>query len=980
MIKPKNPFISVKKFFKNERQIWLSFAISYAVMLISYIIFGVYPVYKNSVLSLDLNAQYAYYFAYMKDVFARDASLFYSWSRNLSGEFVGIIGYYLFSPFNLLVWIFPLSHLTEGLLLMILAKIGFVGVTMSVYLSKCRGFSKTPTVLFSVMYALTSYNIVQTMNPMWLDGVMVLPLVAMGIESLLRGGKYKLLIFSLIYAFVTCFYIGYMIGIFAALYFIYYAFSSRRASAGNAALILKRGGLFAACAVIAVLCSCFILLPVFSSLSMGKFEFAEGLFSEGYEFEAKSNFNLIEATRKLFPNSYDTVRMDGLPFLYCGTLALLTLPAYFFCPRIRRARRVSGAVLIAVLAVCMYITPVDMFWHGGQVPNWLPYRYSFMLCFLFLSFGAEAFERLRKIRYGTLGAAALFFAALLVYWEQADTFMPDLGKGRDVFDSFGAILPALGFLVLFSSFVILAKNKFGKSAAASVFIVLAVSLELLYNTAYSVYKQHVDITYSTRESFNRVILPTREVADRIKREDDGFYRMEKTYFRSANDPMALGMKGVTHSSSLLNAKAISLLKSLGYSSRSHASRYSGATPLTDDLMGFKYILSCSGNNTVNISSADDITVTVNADVMPIAYLVSPKTELLEFDVDDVFLNQNRMLSAMLGYDADQPRKYFRDVPIDDLRTVNLDYQRVTESYDRYTKRDENTEAYIEYSLIADADGDYYMYLPSDYERRCDLFVNGVSMGVYFESENHHIKNIGNFKEGDFITVKLRLQKDKVFLRNERFARLDVEWLEEDIAKLHEMNANTEFKALSNTRLRVTTDYDEESLLFMSIPDEPGWKVKVDGKKALIVQIAGGLMAVDVPPGKHTVEMEFFPNYMPMGICLSLLGICLYTLLVSLAFRKASGKKAPVAEDDCDGCDPDYSEYGADDADFDFDGLSEDFYNSEKKPDSPGEEEEGEEEALEEFDISEGFNLPEDFDPTREDEETSAEENKDASDG
>jgi uncharacterized membrane protein YfhO len=917
-------------------------------MLGAYMVFGVYPIYKNSVLSLDLNAQYAYYFAYMKDVLAGDASLFYSWSRNLSGEFVGIIGYYLFSPFNFLVWIFPLSHLTEGLLLMIITKIGFIGVTMSVYLSKGRGFSKTATVLFSVMYALTSYNVVQTMNPMWLDGVMALPLVVMGIESLLREGRYKLFIFSLVYSFVTCFYIGYMIGIFAALYFVYYAFSSRRANAGNAVLILKRGGLFAVCAVIAALCSCFILMPVLSSLSMGKLDFAVGLFSEGYEFKMDDNFSIVEMSRKLFPNSYDTVKMSGLPFLYCGTVTLLMLPAYFFCPRIRRARRVSGAVLIAALAVCMYVVPFDMFWHGGQVPNWLPYRYSFMLCFLFLSFGGEAFERIKKVSRKTIGITALFLAALLVYWERADTFVPDLGNGRDVFDRFAVILPAFAILMVMSAFLILARDGFKKGKAASVALAVLVGAELFYNTAFSVYKQHVDITYSTRESFNGVILPTREAADRIQAEDKGFYRMEKTYFRSANDPMALGMKGVTHSSSLLNDDVISLLKSLGYSSRSHASRYSGATPLTDDLLGFKYVLSCLDDDRRNIRTADDITVTENEDVMPIAYLVSPETEYVSYDGDDVFFNQSRLLSAMLGRAEDETADYFKEIQIDDIRTVNLDYGKREKNYDCYTKRDEKSEAYVEFVLTADDDGNFYMYLPSEYERKCDLFVNNVSKGAYFETDNHHIKNLGYFYRGDTITVKLKLQKDKVFFKKELFTRLDEELLKTDIAELREMNANTSFEALSDTRLRITADYGLDSLLFVSVPKEPGWTVKVDGKNVAVKKIAGGLTGVDVPAGRHVVEMSFFPGKLPEGIGLTAFGISLYILLSSLMFGKSVKRKGKIAaRDDYDGYDADYTDYNGDDDEFNFDALFE-------APDIPAEPETLKEpESFEEPELSVG---------------------------
>jgi len=913
----------IRAFFINEPQIWLSFLIPFVLMLIVYLIFGVYPVkYKrgenlvsNSVLSLDLNAQYSYYFAYMKDVLAGKASLLYSWSRSLSGEFVGMIGYYLFSPFNILVWLFPLSHLTEGLLLMIITKMGFVGGLMAVYLSKSRKFSRAATITFSVMYAFTSYAIEQTMNPMWLDGVMILPLVAMGIEALLREGKYKLLIFSLFYSFVTNFYIGYMTGIFAALYFIYYVFASRKANAPDVKTTLKRSGLFAASAVISVMCACFLLLPVYSSLTLGKFGFTDP------DYSLKNSFEFLDITRKLFPNSYDTVRMEGLPFLYCGTTTLLMLPAYFFSSRVRRAKRISGAVLIAALFVCMYIRPVDMLWHGGQMPNWLPYRYSFMLCFLFLAFGAEAFENIKTVKGKTIGITALILTLLLLYLEKADTFIETLNgnKGREVFDRFTVILPALGFIILSAAFIILAKNKLARrSFAAGVALVTLIGLEAYYNAQWSVYKQHTDIVYSTRNSFNDVIIPTREVADRVQKEDPGFYRMEKTYDRSANDPMALGMKGVTHSSSLLNKKAITFLQRMGYASHSHASRYLGATPVTDDLFGFKYILSCPDNNAWAIKSADDITVRDNSDTMPLAYLADPEVLNVVFDRYNVFENQARLLSAMLGSPKYEIPDYWRRTTMDNFETENIKHTPGGDNHELYSKINTKTDASLDYYFTAEEAGAYYMYIPTKYQYRCDLVVNDIAKGAYFEGDNHHIKDLGVFEAGEKVHVKLKLQKDMVYIYESYFMFFDKELYEADYSKLKEMNANTVFKAKSDTKLVITTDYEKDGALFVSVPKEPGWTVMLDGKKTDIVTLgnqeeyddakvctlADSVILVEIPAGKHTVTMTFFPNLMLFGISVSFLGISLLILLGSFLYKKRKARE-PSVTDEYDGYDPDY---------------------------------------------------------------------------
>ena len=197
---------------------------------------------------------------------------------------------------------------------MILAKAGAAGLTSAILLKKQRGYSNCTAVTFSVMYALCGFFIVQTMNPMWLDGLLGLPLVIMGIERLCEKKSFALYVLSLLYVFVTNFYIGYMIGIFSALYFVYFTLSNRSEKTRGASVIVVYG--FSSLA--AILMSCFMIMPVYMSLSNGKFSF-----SGVPDYTPVENFNIADIFIKLFPTTYDTVRMEGLPILYCGTLALV---------------------------------------------------------------------------------------------------------------------------------------------------------------------------------------------------------------------------------------------------------------------------------------------------------------------------------------------------------------------------------------------------------------------------------------------------------------------------------------------------------------------------------------------------------------------------------------------------------------------------------------------------------------------------------
>ena len=88
----------------NGRSFYLigAFFLPLCIMWIIFMIKGVYPITENSVLVLDLNGQYVYFFEGMRDIFQGQGSPFYTWFRSLGGEFSGIYAYYVASPFALL--------------------------------------------------------------------------------------------------------------------------------------------------------------------------------------------------------------------------------------------------------------------------------------------------------------------------------------------------------------------------------------------------------------------------------------------------------------------------------------------------------------------------------------------------------------------------------------------------------------------------------------------------------------------------------------------------------------------------------------------------------------------------------------------------------------------------------------------------------------------------------------------------------------
>ena len=187
-MKLKNPFVAIKNneklmSIKNEYGYLAStFWLPALLMLLIYLAIGHKPFGDSSVLTLDLNAQYVYFYEALREFVCGDASLLYSFSRSLGGEFMGIYAYYVASPLSYIVVLFPKSMMLFALLTIIVVKIGLCGLSFGFYLHKqTQHPDKNKILPFAVMYALCAYAITYQNNIMWLDGLFLLPILTYSI-------------------------------------------------------------------------------------------------------------------------------------------------------------------------------------------------------------------------------------------------------------------------------------------------------------------------------------------------------------------------------------------------------------------------------------------------------------------------------------------------------------------------------------------------------------------------------------------------------------------------------------------------------------------------------------------------------------------------------------------------------------------------------------------------------------------------------
>ena len=149
-----------KSFFQEYGYLIACLLIPAALMYLIYLSKEIHPFGNGTVLVLDLNGQYVWFFEALRNFVNGDASLLYSFARALGGEFLGIYAYYLASPLSYIVCLFPEDRMLEALLVLFLLKTAICGGTFGFYMHKTLKERRPFAVIaFSTLYALTSYAV-----------------------------------------------------------------------------------------------------------------------------------------------------------------------------------------------------------------------------------------------------------------------------------------------------------------------------------------------------------------------------------------------------------------------------------------------------------------------------------------------------------------------------------------------------------------------------------------------------------------------------------------------------------------------------------------------------------------------------------------------------------------------------------------------------------------------------------------------------
>ena len=197
----------------------LSILIPSMMILTIFLLFTITPFGNRTWLTIDLGQQYVDFFSYYRDTLLHHPEqFFYSFSKSIGGEMVSLWAYYLMSPFNLLFLVIPTSKIAMGVSLLIFLKLVLSTVSFAVLLDVKFKHRDWTSLLFALSYGFMGYLSANQLNVMWLDALIGLPLIILGVDALLKHRNPLYYVIPLSITILSNYYTGYMICLFLPIY------------------------------------------------------------------------------------------------------------------------------------------------------------------------------------------------------------------------------------------------------------------------------------------------------------------------------------------------------------------------------------------------------------------------------------------------------------------------------------------------------------------------------------------------------------------------------------------------------------------------------------------------------------------------------------------------------------------------------------------------------------------------------------------
>ena len=829
--------IRIQKAEKNKKQgnrgwiYLLAFLFPVLIFTLGFALKGVYPFGENSALVVDGVHQYTAFYRELSEQLGKGTG--WTWSAHAMGyNFYGLFCYYLCSPFSFLILLFmKFMYVNEAVTAVILIKAGLCSVSMAWYSGKKYPGRKSMAVSLGCMYALSNFLIGYYSNVMWLDCIMLLPVLAYLIEQLVHTGKWRGYCLVLGYCILTSYYMGFMLCTFAAFYYLAElaaAESGRRPEKIRFSLLKFAGASVAGAGFAGI-----TLIPGIAAVSRTAAAEEAGTGLSGVYGDIWKQLGALFEDSLSFVKSGD----QGDVNLYCGCAVLLFAGIYFLNKEIRTAEKIVTGILIVLYFAGIHITALNLLFHGLHKPVGIPNRFVFILIFLLLKMSCDAWGNVENESTGRI------FAGLIA----AEGFCIVVGiKSGNIW---GLLLTAgvlaVFFLVMWTERCICGKLSGHAFCCVEIRKLGCLVLAVLILAETGI---HGIVSITDNGTANRDIYveSEQEVCGLLESAgvDQVDYRAAIVNPLVRNEEMLYQLNGISMYSSTNTEVMWDFVKNMGFENLENRFQYAGSTEVTDMLLGIRYLF-CRNTRKLHtvykkIGESQSFDLYENPRALKAGYMVSDSVLDYAMEGTDPLEVQNRLLSGIAG------KRLYK------MQTVSEAVWAGTVDFDISLKKGEHG----------------YLYIPGTEPET--VTINGQEQKSDYW--NNNFLDLGTYDTDTVVHVTAETGMQEAVLGTYR---------ESDLDEIYEMLSSRQMD-LKNGKGTIAAAKD--GMLLLSIFYDPDMQIYVDGKKVDGKSIQG-LTGVKLSAGTHTVTMKYRTPGLQAGAVLSILIAGILGILWYISRRK-----------------------------------------------------------------------------------------------
>lgn len=789
-------------------------------------------------------------------------------------DVIGTLNYYgVGDPVNLLTVFFADNHLDQ--MFLILFRMYLSGLTFSYYCSTVGIQRKASVLCGSWLYVFCSFALIGGMkHPLFLNGMLYLPLLLAGTEKVLQKKSIRFLSVSVALAFMSNYYFMYMNTILCGIYLCVRLFGHYREYGIRKILLLILK--MAAAWIWGICLGAVVILPsVYAFLHNARMDAA------GEEVKI---FYDAAHYRKMILGFFQTLPMTNGWTVHGTTIGGLAGVLMLFTSKKRSRENCQLKIGFVVLLVLLCIP------FGGKMMNGFAYvtnRWSYGMAFLCALMAAQAVADLKEQNtkiFLILGAAAGILAAAL-----------SASNGK----AMRYAIAALAVTVLTFALGAILERKQRKRLAGCL-----VSFVVFAGVCCNLITFFTPVGYSyaarfTKRGVSESVLLNRAVKNvqNAKLAEDGFYRVElpsSLYNRS----LAANINTTEFYYSVIPKNMKDFYVSLGMAKYERPNVMEGLEnrQILKNMLCVRY-------------QADKKGITVNEDALPVGYTYDKIMSREDYDRLTPLECQAALLEyAVLDDDAEkilekQGKTFERGKSPSDGAVIGGNLKITGE--DRASWKDgtlkgkkqgrmklkfqteEKSETYL---VLKDLSSRLkvrkkHMLSVQSKKARQEIPMCAVSNEKKMKRDVIAV-NLGIRQAG---TCSLHFHKSHTYkLKEMEIYGISESFIKEQTKKRRK-ESMTDVKQSTNC-IKGRISVSEDKILQLAVPYSRGWHIFVDGKKAKSFASSVAYTGIFLEKGEHTVEMHYISPWIIPGTVLSVAAWIWMALSFAVKKRRISVDK------------------------------------------------------------------------------------------